>query len=234
MGPGGWLMMILALRMAMQCFLLSQIHITSLLTIPHQSDLKTQIKTARYLSIFLSIKKSGFSLAFGCLSLRETPKNSKWENQSNNRIVIVFEMQEKFNYLMEIFNIHILCRKILFLNYWQLDALKSRTSALFQVFDLHKNCLEKLPEDIGQLKNLKVSLWQHTWIWCNDEKMEESFSFTRGKTQSANLNFEIFGWKSWCFFFFKNEYIQNDHHHQHDCENLAKHHDRHHCKLYWI
>ena len=145
-------------------------------------------------------KKSEFSLAFGCLSLRETPKNSKWENQSNNRIVIVFEMQEKFNYLMEIFNIHILCRKILFLNYWQLDALKSRTSALFQVFDLHKNCLEKLPEDIGQLKNLKVSLWQHTWIWCNDEKMEESFSFTRGKTQSANLNFEIFGWKSWCFF----------------------------------
>ena len=112
-GPGGWLMMILALRMAMQCFLLSQIHITSLLTFPHQSDLKTQIKTARYtyLSIFLSIKKSGFSLAFGCLSLRETPKNSKWENQSNNRIVIVFEMQEKFNFLMEIYNIHILCRK---------------------------------------------------------------------------------------------------------------------------
>ena len=56
--PGGGLMMILALRMAMQCFLLSQIHITSLLTFPHQSDLKTQIKTARYLSISLFIKKA--------------------------------------------------------------------------------------------------------------------------------------------------------------------------------
>ena len=74
-----------------------------------------------YISFHISIyQKSGFSLAFGCLSLRETPKNSKWENQSNNRIIIVFEMQEKFNFLMEIFNIHILCRKILFLNYWQL------------------------------------------------------------------------------------------------------------------
>ena len=25
-----------------------------------------------------------------------------------------------------------------------------------QVLDLHKNCLEKLPEDIGRLTNLKV------------------------------------------------------------------------------
>ena len=27
-----------------------------------------------------------------------------------------------------------------------------------QVLDLHKNCLEKLPEEIGQLKNLRVKL----------------------------------------------------------------------------
>ena len=27
------------------------------------------------------------------------------------------------------------------------------------MLDLHKNCLEKLPEDIGQLKNLRVSWW---------------------------------------------------------------------------
>ena len=71
-GPGGWLMMILALRMAMQCFLLCQIHITSLLTFPHQSDLKTQIKTARYTFPYFYLSKKADSLwpLVVCLSVR--------------------------------------------------------------------------------------------------------------------------------------------------------------------